>query len=51
MYTIRKHKVEKFSPKCLIKESSMERELVMTIESTSQLEFLRWYVILMCHLK
>jgi hypothetical protein len=39
VYTTRKHEVEKFSPKYLIKELSMERELVMTIEPISQLEF------------
>jgi hypothetical protein len=51
VYTTRKHEIENFSPKSLTKESNMERELVMTIESIFQLEILRWYVILTCHLK
>jgi hypothetical protein len=46
--TIRKHEVEKISPKSLIKESSME--IKSTIESISQVEFIRWYVILTCPL-
>jgi hypothetical protein len=46
--TIRKHEVEKISPTSLIKESSMEIKFVMTIESISQVEFIRWYVILTC---
>jgi hypothetical protein len=46
--TIKKHEVEKISPKSLIKESSME--IKSTIESISQVEFIRWYIILTCPL-
>jgi hypothetical protein len=41
--TIKKHEVEKISPKSLIKESSME--IKSTIESISQVEFIRWFIL------